>query len=61
MGRLLYYLLFLNTYYLKFRGIDAKFDKPVQLLNASVPVGVGVLLHIVGAVPVSAFDVVVIL
>ena len=57
----MYRLLFLNTYYLKFAGIDAKFDKPVQFKNAPVPVGVGVLLHIVGAVPVSAFDVVVIL
>jgi hypothetical protein len=43
--------------YLKFKGIDAKFDKPVQLLNASVPAGVGTLFHISGAVPISAFDV----
>jgi hypothetical protein len=49
------YLLFLNTYYLKFRGIDAKFDKPVQLLNASVPDGVGILFQSSGAVPVSEF------
>jgi hypothetical protein len=40
---------------LKFKGIDAKFDKPVQLLNASVPAGVGILFHSSGAVPVNAF------
>mgnify|MGYP000698483295 CR=1 FL=1 len=38
-------------------GFDAKFDKPVQLLNASVPAGVGVLNHSSGAVPVNAFAV----
>ena len=42
---------------MKFKGIDAKFDKPVQLLNASVPAGVGVLNHSSGAVPVNAFAV----
>jgi hypothetical protein len=41
--------------YLKFKGIDAKFDKPVQLLNASVPAGVGVLFQISGAVPANEF------
>jgi hypothetical protein len=41
--------------YLKFKGIDAKFDKPVQLLNASVPAGVGILFQSSGAVPVNAF------
>jgi hypothetical protein len=54
---LLCYLLFLNTYYLKFKGISAKFVKFIQLLNASVPDGVGTLFHNSGAVPVNAFAV----
>ena len=35
--------------------IEAKFDKPVQFLNAAVPNGKGVLFHNSGAVPVNAF------
>ena len=41
--------------YFQFKGIAAKLDNPVQLLNASVPDGVGVLFQSSGAVPVKAF------
>jgi len=52
---LFHYLLFLNTYYLKVEGIDAKLVNPLQFLNAPVPKGVGVLNQIVGAVPLILF------
>ena len=58
MDILYFRLQFLNTYYLKFRGIDAKLSKPVQFLNAAVPEGVGFLNQSVGALPSKALDVV---
>ena len=36
---------------MKLEGIAAKFDKPIQFRNAAVPIGVGTLNHISGAVP----------
>ena len=40
---------------MKVEGIDAKLVNPVQFLNAPVPKGVGVLVQIVGAVPLILF------
>jgi hypothetical protein len=35
--------------------MDAAFDNPIQLLNASVPAGAGILFHNSGAFPDNAF------
>ena len=46
---------------MKLEGIAAKLDKPIQFLKAAVPIGSGILNHIVGAVPLIEFVVEIIL